>query len=105
MKTFKNYLNEFAGAPSAGGPAAAPNASPAPAPTVPAPPTSTPAQSAAATQSANLGKQIQDLNSKLQKLMQQKAIVDKQLGTQAAAQNQNQQASAQANQAAVAATG
>lgn len=102
MKTFKEFIGEFAGAPpSAGGPMAAPQAGSAPAAT-PAPAANSGASTALQNQSQNLGRQIQDINVKLQKLIQQKAAIDKQIGQANTSASQNTAASTQATTAAVA---
>lgn len=99
MKTFKQFL-EFAGAPgapNAGGPMAAPGATQTPAPAA-----NSGASTALQNQSVNLGRQIQEMNGKLQKLMQQKAAIDKQIGQANTSAGQTQNASATANQATMA---
>lgn len=57
------------------------------------------ANSALGQQSANLQKQIGDMNTRLQRLMQQKAQVDKQIAQQASSST-NQAQQTQATQAA-----
>lgn len=93
MKTFKQFLNEAPmAAPNAGGSAPAPSA---------APTASGGASTALQNQSTNLGRQIQDVNTKLQRLMLQKAQVDKQISQASAATNPTN--SVAANQATMAA--
>ena len=103
MITFKEFLDEDGPigtmAPTAGGPGAAP------APTGTAPAAAPSGQNnALQQQSSSLGQQIQQLNTKMQKLMQQKAALDKQIGTAASTSNQNTNNAVGANQATMAAT-
>lgn len=95
MKSFKQFLDEDM--PNAGGQAPMPNPG---APVTPVPSTNSGANSAQMQQSQNLGMQIQQMNQKLQKLMQQKAQLDKQIGQA----NTTTNASANTNGATVTAT-